>query len=72
VILATGIADDLPERPGPQALWVTKAFSCPLCDGHEHECKAIAMLGDPGRTAHLIGLLGRIVESIRQSLMAEG
>ena len=64
VILATGIADDLPTIPGLEDLWGTVAFSCPFCDGHEHAGKPIGILGVAPRAEHLIGLLGRIVEDI--------
>ncbi|MGW9157070.1 NAD(P)/FAD-dependent oxidoreductase [Microbacterium sp. NPDC055665] len=64
VILATGVADDLPDVPGLQDLWGTLAFSCPFCDGHEHADKPIGILGAAPRAAHLIGLLGRIVGDI--------
>lgn len=64
VILATGVADDLPDLPGLQDLWGTKAFSCPFCDGHEHAGRSIGILGPAPRAEHLIGLLGRIVGDI--------
>jgi thioredoxin reductase len=64
VILATGMADDLPDVPGLGALWGVKAFSCPFCDGHEHAGKPLAVLGAAERAAHLLGLLGRIASSI--------
>lgn len=64
VILATGVADDLPSVPGLQALWGTKVFSCPFCDGHEHAGRSIGILGPAARAAHLIGLLGPIVGDI--------
>jgi len=64
IILATGVADDLPDVAGLQELWGTLAFSCPFCDGHEHAGKPIAILGAAPRAEHLIGLLGRIVGSI--------
>lgn len=64
IILATGIADDLPELAGLDDLWGVKAFSCPFCDGHEHAGRPIAILGAAPRAEHLIGLLGRIVGSI--------
>ncbi|CAH0207948.1 Alkyl hydroperoxide reductase subunit F [Microbacterium sp. Bi98] len=64
VILATGVADDLPDIPGLQDLWGTKAFSCPFCDGHEHAGRSIGILGPAPRAEHLIGLLGRIVGDI--------
>lgn len=64
VILATGVADDLPDIPGLADLWGTKAFSCPFCDGHEHAGRSIGILGPAPRAEHLIGLLGRIVADI--------
>jgi thioredoxin reductase len=64
VVIATGVADDLPVVPGLQELWGTSAFSCPFCDGHEHAGKPIAILGAAPRAEHLIGLLGRIVGDI--------
>ncbi|WP_432746871.1 NAD(P)/FAD-dependent oxidoreductase [Microbacterium oxydans] len=64
VILATGVADDLPDIPGLQDLWGTLAFSCPFCDGHEHADRPIGILGAAPRAEHLIGLLGRIVGEI--------
>lgn len=64
VILATGVADDLPPVPGLQDLWGVTAFSCPFCDGHEHAGRPIAILGAAPRALHLIGLLGRIVGDI--------
>ncbi len=64
VILATGVADDLPPVPGLAELWGVRVFSCPFCDGHEHAGKPIAILGAAPRAAHLIGLLGRIVGEI--------
>lgn len=64
IVLATGVADDLPPVPGLQELWGTHAFSCPFCDGHEHAGTPIGILGAAPRAAHLIGLLGRIVGDI--------
>ncbi|WP_372468507.1 NAD(P)/FAD-dependent oxidoreductase [Microbacterium maritypicum] len=64
VILATGVADDLPPVPGLQDLWGTHAFMCPFCDGHEHADKPIGIVGAAPRAEHLIGLLGRIVGDI--------
>lgn len=64
VILATGVADDLPPVPGLQELWGVKAFSCPFCDGHEHAGRSIGILGPAPRAEHLIGLLQRIVSDI--------
>ncbi|MFJ4224194.1 NAD(P)/FAD-dependent oxidoreductase [Microbacterium sp. NPDC089695] len=64
VILATGMADDLPPIDGLSELWGVKAFACPFCDGHEHAGRPIAILGGAARAEHLISLLGRIVGEI--------
>ena len=64
VVLATGVADDLPDVPGLHDLWGTFAFSCPFCDGHEHAGRDIAIIGAAPRAEHLIGLLGRIAGNI--------
>ena len=64
LILATGVVDDLPEVEGLSALWGTKAFACPFCDGHEHAGKPIVVIGLAARAEHLITMLGRIVSEI--------
>jgi len=64
IVLATGVADELPAVPGLAALWGTRAFSCPFCDGHEHAGRPIAVIGAAARAEHLLGLLGRIAGEI--------
>ncbi len=64
VVLATGVADDLPAVPGLDELWGRRAFACPFCDGHEFTGKHIGILGASARTAHLISMLAPIVGSI--------
>lgn len=64
VILATGVADELPPVDGLAELWGVKAFSCPFCDGHEHAGRPIAVLGAAARAEHLIAMLGRVVGEI--------
>ena len=61
IVLATGIADDLPAVPGLADLWGRRAFSCPFCDGHEFRDARIAVLGASPRTAHVLGMLQPIV-----------
>lgn len=72
IVLATGVADDLPDIPGLSAQWGRTAFNCPFCDGHEHAGKSIAILGPAPRAEHLIGLLGRIVGEITVFPVGEG
>ncbi|UYO96436.1 NAD(P)/FAD-dependent oxidoreductase [Microbacterium sp. M28] len=64
VVLATGVADDLPPVPGLDELWGRGAYNCPFCDGHEFSGARIGILGAAERTEHLIGLLGRIASEI--------
>ena len=64
VVLATGVADDLPAVPGLDELWGRRAFTCPFCDGHEFAGRDIGILGASARTAHLISMLAPIVGSI--------
>ncbi|MCI0755061.1 NAD(P)/FAD-dependent oxidoreductase [Teichococcus vastitatis] len=35
LVLATGVADELPELPGLRERWGTSVFLCPYCDGYE-------------------------------------
>ncbi len=44
LLLATGIADVLPEIPGMQAIYGQSAFHCPYCDGWEVSDQRIAVL----------------------------
>ncbi|WP_144876879.1 NAD(P)/FAD-dependent oxidoreductase [Microbacterium sp. 1.5R] len=64
VILATGVADDLPPVDGLAELWGQGAYACPFCDGHEHAGKPIVVLGAAARAEHLIAMLGRFVGDI--------
>lgn len=64
IVLATGLADELPDVPGLDALWGLRAFSCPFCDGHEFAGRTLGILGTGARAEHLLGLLGPIAGRI--------
>ncbi|GAA2846383.1 NAD(P)/FAD-dependent oxidoreductase [Nonomuraea rubra] len=50
LLLATGLADDLPGPRGVEALWGRSAFHCPYCHGYECTGKRVAVLGaEPAR-----------------------
>ncbi|GAA3594147.1 NAD(P)/FAD-dependent oxidoreductase [Nonomuraea rosea] len=50
LLLATGLADELPGPRGAEALWGRSAFHCPYCHGYECTGKRVAVLGaQPGR-----------------------
>lgn len=45
VLLATGIADELPPLPGIESFYGRSVHHCPYCDGWEHRDQAIAVWG---------------------------
>lgn len=56
IVLATGVADDLPDVPGLKERWGTSVFHCPYCHGYE-------LGGGP------IGVLAASEMSMHQALM---
>ncbi|MFD5213539.1 NAD(P)/FAD-dependent oxidoreductase [Microbacterium sp. NPDC058345] len=64
LLLATGMADDLPAVPGLADLWGLRAFSCPFCDGHEFAGRRIGLIADGARAEHVVRLLTPIVSGI--------
>lgn len=54
VILATGLADVLPEVPGLAAHWGAGVVVCPYCDGYEVRDRRIGVLATgPGSLHHV-------------------
>ncbi|MFF5212696.1 FAD-dependent oxidoreductase [Streptosporangium sp. NPDC000396] len=50
LLLATGLADELPGPRGVEALWGRSAFHCPYCHGYECTGKQVAVIGaNPAR-----------------------
>ncbi|MGK5558386.1 NAD(P)/FAD-dependent oxidoreductase [Actinomadura kijaniata] len=50
VLLATGLADDLPGPRGVEEMWGRSAFHCPYCHGYECTGRRVAVLGaEPAR-----------------------
>jgi thioredoxin reductase len=45
LLLATGVADDLPPIAGLADRWGRSVFNCPYCDGWEHRNEPLAVLG---------------------------
>ena len=50
ILLATGVHDDLPERPGFREFWGRGIFHCPYCHGWEVRDRPLAVL-DSGEDA---------------------
>lgn len=45
VVLASGVADELPDIDGLAGHWGRGVFNCPYCDGWEHRDQPLAVLG---------------------------
>jgi thioredoxin reductase len=63
LVLATGVRDTLPEKPGLAALFGDVVAHCPFCHGHEFAGRPIGILGVAG-AGHLPGILGPVVSRI--------
>src|SRR6266542_4767980 len=53
LLLATGVADQLPPIPGLAQLWGRGVFNCPYCDGWEVRDQPLAVLGADPRAMQL-------------------
>jgi thioredoxin reductase len=62
LVLATGVRDTLPDKPGLADLFGDLVAHCPFCHGHEFAGKPVALLGDG--TAHLQGIMGPVASSV--------
>jgi thioredoxin reductase len=51
LILATGVADELPDRPGFSELWGRGVYHCPYCHGWEVRDRPLAVLNSSGAGA---------------------
>lgn len=64
VILATGVADQLPDIPGLAAQWGDRVASCPFCHGHEFAGRPVAIVNG---SAHAPAL-GRMLEPVASAV----
>ena len=63
VLLATGLVDTVPDKPGLADLFGTVVAHCPFCHGHEFAGRHVGVLGAPA-AGHLSGLVGPIASRI--------
>ncbi|MFC7495426.1 MULTISPECIES: NAD(P)/FAD-dependent oxidoreductase [unclassified Nocardioides] len=61
VVLATGLRDTLPDKPGLAELFGDVVAHCPFCHGHEFAGKSVAVVGD---AAHLLGIMAPVASSV--------
>ncbi len=69
VVLATGVTDTLPDKPGLAELFGSVVAHCPFCHGHEFAGGHVAVLGVQG-AGHLPMLVGPIAS--RVSVFTDG
>ena len=63
VLLATGVVDTLPDKPGLAELFGSVVAHCPFCHGHEFAGRHVGILGVAG-AGHLPGLVGPIASRV--------
>lgn len=61
VILATGMRDRLPDKPGVTELFGDVVAHCPFCHGHELAGRPVAVLGG---ASHLVGIMAPVASSV--------
>ncbi|NUR85452.1 MAG: NAD(P)/FAD-dependent oxidoreductase [Nonomuraea sp.] len=70
LLLATGLADDLPGPRGVRALWGRSAVHCPYCHGYECTGRRVAVLGAEPARVRLALQLSRFAAEV--TLCADG
>lgn len=70
IILATGLRDTVPDKPGLAELFGTVAAHCPYCHGHEFAGMHVGILGSAPHVAMLALLVSRIASHI--TVFADG
>ncbi|WP_205471862.1 NAD(P)/FAD-dependent oxidoreductase [Nocardioides sp. SYSU D00038] len=63
VVLATGVRDTLPDKPGLTELFGDVVAHCPFCHGHEYAGGHVAVLGNQA-AGHLPGILAPVASRI--------
>ncbi len=64
LLLATGVADELPDIDGLADLWGRSVFHCPYCHGWEVRDQALAVIGSGARYADLALHLRRLSDDV--------
>ena len=64
VVLATGVNDNPPPIPGLAEHWGRGVFTCPFCDGFEHQDLPLAVVGDPASAPHIAQLLTALSDRV--------
>lgn len=65
VILATGVADELPPIPGLAEHWGDTVANCPFCHGHEFAGRPVAVVNASPHAAALARMLEPVASEVR-------
>jgi thioredoxin reductase len=57
LVLASGVLDELPERPGFRELWGRGVYGCPYCHGWEVRDRPLAVLAPAGGILERVALI---------------
>lgn len=61
VVLATGLRDTLPDKPGLAELFGDVVAHCPFCHGHEFAGRPVAVVGS---ATHLVGIMAPVASTV--------
>lgn len=64
LLLATGVADQLPDLPGVAEFWGKHIHHCPYCHGWEVADQPVAVIGSGDAVAHLAPLLAVLASHV--------
>ena len=64
VVLATGVRDTLPDKPGLAAIFGTAAAHCPFCHGHEYAGTPVGVLGSHAHVGRVAAMLAPIASEV--------
>lgn len=64
LVLATGLADDLPPIRGLSEHWGDRVANCPFCHGHEFAGRPVAVLNASPHAAMLRGMLEPVASEV--------
>ena len=72
LVLATGVADELPAIPGLAERWGKTAFFCPYCDGYELGMPALAVLATGPGSLHQAAIVAEWAAQGQTTLLVNG
>lgn len=61
IVLATGLRDTLPDKPGLADLFGDVVAHCPFCHGHEFAGRPVAVVGS---ASHLVGIMAPVASEV--------